>query len=158
MAVDVFLKIDGIEGETKDSKHPNEIELLNWSWGVSQQGTMAANLGGGAGKANFGDLMWTHNVDKSSHKLMLACATGQHIPSASLAVRKAGGEQQDYIIIKLTDILVSSVQTSASSEVPTESVSFNYAKVEFEYKTQDEKGKVGAPNKFGYSLKENKKV
>lgn len=158
MAVDVFLKIDGIEGESKDSKHPNEIEVQSWSWGVSQMGTMAANQGGGAGKANFQDLHWTHAVDKASHKLMLACATGQHIPSASLVVRKAGGDQQDYILIKLTDILVSSVNTSAASEVPTEQVSFNYAKVEFEYKTQDEKGKLGAANKFGYSLKENKKV
>jgi type VI secretion system secreted protein Hcp len=158
MAVDSFLKIDGIEGESKDSKHANEIELLSWSWGVSQTGTMAANQGGGAGKANFQDLSWTHNVDKASHKLLLACATGQHIPSASLVVRKAGGDQQDYILIKLTDILVSNVSTSAASEIPTEQVSFNYSKVEFEYKTQDEKGKLGAANKMGYSLKENKKV
>ena len=158
MAVDVFLKIDGIEGESKDSKHGNEIEVLNWSWGVSQQGTMAHNQGGGAGKANFQDLHWTHSVDKASHALMLACATGQHIPSATIAVRKAGGEQQDYIIIKMTDILISSVNTSASSEVPTEQVSFNYSKVEFEYKTQDEKGKLGAAKKFGYDLKANKKV
>jgi type VI secretion system secreted protein Hcp len=121
-------------------------------------GTMAANQGGGAGKANFQDLNWTHNVDKASHKLMLACATGQHIKEATLVVRKAGGDQQDYMQFKLTDILVSGVSTSASSEVPVENVTFNYAKVEFEYKPQDEKGKLGAANKFGYSLKENKKV
>lgn len=158
MAVDVFLKIDGIEGETKDSKHGNEIELLSWSWGVSQMGTMSSNQGGGAGKANFQDLHWTHYVDKASHKLMLACATGQHIKEATLTVRKAGGEQQDFMMYKLTDILVTSVNTSASNELPTEQVSFNYSKVEFEYKPQDEKGKLGAANKFGYSLKENKKI
>jgi type VI secretion system secreted protein Hcp len=158
MAVDVFLKIEGIEGETKDSKHSGEIEILSWSWGVTQQGTMGANQGGGAGKANFQDLSWQHNVDKASHKLMLACATGQHIPSATLSVRKAGGEQQDYLTYKLSDILVTSVQNGASSEVPVEQVSFNYAKVEFEYKVQDEKGKVGAPQKFGYDLKKNVKA
>jgi type VI secretion system secreted protein Hcp len=158
MAVDVFLKIHGIEGESKDEKHAKEIEIASWSWGVSQQGTMSANQGGGAGKANFQDLHFVHHVDKSSNALMDHCATGKHIPDALLSVRKAGGKQHDYLTIKLTDLLITSVQTSASSEIPTESVSINYAKVEFDYKIQDEKGAIGASNKFGYDLKKNVKV
>jgi type VI secretion system secreted protein Hcp len=91
---------------------------------------------------------------------MLACATGDHIASATLVCRKAGGGQQEYLTIKFTDLLISSYQTggSAGDVVPVDQISFNYTKIEFEYKPQDEKGAVGAPIKAGYDLKANKKV
>jgi type VI secretion system secreted protein Hcp len=156
MAVDVFLKIPGYEGESSDSKHKNEIEVLSWSWGVAQTGTAGFGGGGGAGKANFQDLNFMHNVDKSSTKLMNACATGEHIKEATLTVRKAGKEQQEYLIVKMSDIIVSSVQPSMSTEHPTESVSFNYSKIEFDYKAQKADGSLDAAKHFGYNLKENK--
>jgi type VI secretion system secreted protein Hcp len=158
MAVDVFIKIAGIEGESKDSKHAGEIDVLSWTWGVSQSGASSLGGGAGAGKANFSDLNIMHTVDKASTKLMLACATGDHIKDATLVVRKAGKEQQEYLIIKMTDILVTSVQPSGSSEVPTESVSLQFSKVEMDYKPQKPDGSLDAAVKFGYNLKTNLKV
>src|SRR5688572_31703919 len=95
MAVDVFLKLGDIKGESKDSKHPGEIDVLSWSWGVAQTGTMSVGGGGGAGKASFSDLSFMHGVDKASPVLMKACATGEHIKEATLTARKAGKGQQD---------------------------------------------------------------
>src|SRR4051812_28957279 len=130
MAVDVFLKLGDIKGESKDSKHAGEIDVLSWSWGVSQTGSMGHGGGGGAGKANFSDLSIMHNFDKASPNLMKACATGEHIKEATLIARKAGKEQQEYIIIKMNDIIVTSVQPSGSSENPVESFSLQPGKID----------------------------
>jgi type VI secretion system secreted protein Hcp len=161
MAVDYFLKLDGIEGESTDDKHKNEIDVESWSWGESQQGTFGRGGGGGAGKVSMQDFHFVMKLNKASPKLMLACADGQHIKEGTLACRKAGGGQQEFHTIKMTDILVSSYQTGGSSGgdiVPTDQISLNYSKIEFEYKVQDEKGALGAPIKAGYDLKLNKKV
>jgi type VI secretion system secreted protein Hcp len=154
MAVDTFLKLGDIKGESKDSKHAGEIDVLSWSWGVSQTGTMGYGGGGGAGKANFQDLNFMHNVDKASPVLMLKCATGDHIKDATLISRKAGKEQQEYLIVKLSEILVTSVQPSGSSEHPTESVSLNFAKIQLDYKPQKADGSLDGAVTFVYNLKE----
>ena len=153
MAVDTFLKLGDIKGESKDSKHGGEIEVLSWSWGLSQTGSMSYGGGGGAGKANFSDLNFMHNIDKSSPVLMLKCATGEHIKEATLVSRKAGKTQQEYLIIKLNDILITSVQTSGSSENPTESVSMNFSKIQLDYKPQKEDGSLDGAVPFVYDLK-----
>ena len=159
--VDYFLKLDGIEGESTDHKHKNEIELESWSWGATQAGTHAFGSGGGAGKVSMQDFHLTMKVNKASPKLMLSCATGTHIKKAILFARKAGGEQQEYLTVTMTDLLVSSYQTGGSaqgSSVPVDQISLNFAKIEFEYKPQDATGKLGAPIKTGWDLKTNKKV
>jgi type VI secretion system secreted protein Hcp len=156
MAVDVFLKINGIPGESADSKHKNEIDVLSYSWGVSQTGTMSYGGGGGAGKANFGDFSFMMRMNKATPKLMQACANGSHVPDAVLTCRKAGDKQQEYMSYKFYDLLISSYQTSASSEEPTESISFNFSKMEMEYKEQDSKGNLGGSTNFKYNIKENK--
>jgi type VI secretion system secreted protein Hcp len=158
MAVDVFLKIDGIAGESKDHKHKDEIDVLSWSWGASQSGTMAFGGGGGAGKVNFQDISVMKRFDKSSPNLWQSCASGKHIAKATLYCRKAGEKQQEYLTITFTDLLVSSVQVSASSEEPTESLSLNFSKAEMEYKPQDAKGTLLGGVKFGWDLKKNEKV
>lgn len=158
MAVDMFLKLDGIKGESTDSKHKEEIDIVSWQWGVSQTGTMDRGGGGGAGKANFSDLTITHTYDKASPNLALFCATGEHVKSGTLVNRKAGKDQQEYLIIKMTDILISNVSDSAGGEIPHESFSLNYAKIEFEYKPQKADGTLDAGIKWGYNIKENKKV
>lgn len=155
MAVDVFLKIKGIEGESADATHKNQIDVLSYSWGVSQTGTMSYGGGGGAGKANFGDFNFMMRMNKATPKLMHACATGEHIPDAILSCRKAGGKQEDYMVYKFYDLLISSYQTSASSEEPTESISFNYSKMEMLYKVQDAKGQLANGPEFKYNIKEN---
>ena len=156
MAVDVFLKMGDIKGESKDSKHPGEIEVLSWSWGVSQTGSMGHGGGGGAGKANFSDLNIMHALDKASPVLMAKCAIGEHIKEGTLVSRKAGKGQQEYLIIKMNDILITSVQPSGSSEHPMESVSMTFSKIDVEYKPQKEDGTLDAGLHFKYDIKANK--
>ena len=159
-AVDFFLKVDGIEGESTDAKHKNEIDVQSWSWGETQSGTHAGGGGGGAGKVSMQDFHFTMTVNKATPKLMLACATGEHIAKAVLTCRKAGGEQQEYMIVTFTNLLVSSYQTGGSQGdlVPVDQISLNFSKIEVEYKPQTEKGALGGPVKVGYDLKLNKKV
>src|SRR5450759_953032 len=131
MAVDYFLKLDGIPGESQDHKHKDEIDILSWSWGESQSGTMSSGGGGGAGKVNMQDFHFVMKVNKSTPKLILACASGDHIKKAILTCRKAGKDQQPFLTYTFTDVLVSSYQTGGSSsgdEIPMEQVSLNYSK------------------------------
>ena len=156
MAVDVFLKLGDIAGESQDSKHAREIEVLAWSWGMSNTGSPSAGGGGGAGKVNFNDLTLTHTLDKASPLLMKACATGQHIKEGTLAARKAGRGQQEYLIIKMSDILVTSVQSSGSGEQPTESVSLQFGKVDLQYTPQKADVSLDEGVRFTYDLKTNR--
>lgn len=154
MAVDMFAKIGDIKGESLDSKHKDEIECQSWSWGVQQTGTMATGGGGGAGKASFNDITFTHNVDKASPVLMKYCASGKHIPEGTLTARKAGGDQQEHLVLKLKDIIVSNVSTSGAQDSElTEIVSLNFSKVELEYKPQKADGSLDAGIFFKYDLK-----
>jgi len=160
-AVDYFLKIDGIDGESQDSKHKNEIDVSSWSWGASQAGTMAAGGGGGAGKVSMQDFHFTMSVNKSTPKLVLACSSGQHIPKAVLTCRKAGTDQQEFLLYTFSDVLVSSYQTGGSGHgdvVPVDQISLNYTKIEVEYKEQKPDGTLAGPIKAGWDLKLNKKV
>jgi len=153
-AVDYFLKIDGVEGESTDDKHKGEIEIDSFSWGVSNPGSMAA--GGGTGKATFQDMHFTMHVSKASPKLMQAAATGEHLKTVDLTVRKAGGTQMEYYTIHLEDILVSSYSSSGSSgEVPMESISLNYQKIEFQYIPQNADGTVAGAVKASWNLATN---
>jgi type VI secretion system secreted protein Hcp len=156
MAVDTFLKLGDIKGESKDSKHVGEIDVLSWSWGMSQTGSMGHGGGGGAGKVNFNDLSIMHAVDKASPVLMKSCATGEHIKEGTLVSRKAGKGQQEYLIVKMNDILITSVQPSGSSEHPMESISMQFSKVDLEYKPQKEDGSLDAGVHFVYDIKANK--
>ena len=159
MAVSIFARIGTIKGESQDAKHVDEIEVSSWAWGVSQSGPMAQGGGGGRSKASFSDLNFTHQLDKASPLLMLACATGQHIKDATITVRKAGEGQQEYLVVTMTDLLVTSVSTSGSDgETPMESVSLAFAKVDLEYRPQKPDGALDAGVHFKYDLKANKEV
>jgi|SRR5665213_97809 len=161
-SADYFLKLDGIQGESTDNVHKGEIEIESWSWGVTNLGggQTSGNTGSGTGKSSHQDIHFTSTMSKASPKLMLACATGDHIAEGTLTCRKAGGDQQEYLTIKLTDVFVSSYQTGGSPGgiVPTDQFSLNFAKWEKTYKQQDAKGSVGQPVKVGYNLATNKKV
>lgn len=158
MAVDMFLKIDGIEGESRDAKHAKEIDVLAWSWGMSQSASMHMGSGGGSGKVSVQDLSVTKYVDKSSPNLMLYCSNGSHIKSATLTVRKAGGDPVEYIKVTLEEVIVSSVATGGSGgeDRLTENVSFNFAKVKSEYQPQGADGKpLGGVITYGWNVAEN---
>ena len=164
MAVtDFFLKLDGIKGESTDSKHKEELEIESFSWGATNSGSFsnAPGAGGGTGKVNFQDVHFTKKADKSSADIMFHCASGKHIKQANLTVRKAGEDQQEYYKVTLTDVLVSSYQSGGSagiSLIPTDQFSLNFAKIEFSYAPQDAKGKLGSPFRSGWDLKSSKKV
>jgi type VI secretion system secreted protein Hcp len=157
-AVDYFLKINGIPGESQDDKHKDEIHLESWSWGQTNSGASSSGGGGGAGKVNMHDFSFTMHVNKATPKIFLACATGQHIPDALLTCRKAGKSQQEYLKIKFTDLLISSHQTggSAGDVIPVDQISFNFAKIEFTYAPQKKDGSLDSPIVQGYDLKAQK--
>lgn len=158
MAVDYFLKIDGIEGESGDSKHKNEIQLLSWSWGESNQGSHNTGTGGGAGKVNMQDISFSMGINKASPKLMLACANGEHIKKAVLTCRKQGKEQQEYLQYTFEDLLVSSFQTGGheGEVIPVEQVSLNFTKIKMTYKAQKADGTLDGGINFHWDLKANK--
>ena len=160
-AVDYYLKIDTIKGESKDSKHKDEIDLESWSWGETNSGSQSAGGGGGAGKVSMQDFHFVMKVNKASPELLLSCAEGRHIKEAILVCRKAGKDQQEYLKITMSDLLVSSFQTGGSAgsdEVPNDQISLNYSKIQYEYKEQKTDGTLGGAVKTGWDLKTNKKV
>lgn len=162
MAVDMFMKLDGAsfagESEDKDAKHKGTIDVLAWSWGMSNAGTGHTGGGSGAGKVNVQDLSFTKWVDKSSAGLMLACSKGEHIPKATLTVRKAGGTAVEYIVIDMTDVLITSVSTGGSGgeDRLTENVTLNFKKVDYKYQPQKKDGgKDGATKDYSWDIAGN---
>jgi len=159
MAVDMFLKLDGIKGESHDHKHKDEIHIESFSWGMSQTGAHGAGGGGGAGKVSVHDISITKFLDKSSPALMLACCNGKHIKEGLITVRKAGEKPLEYLKIKLLDILISGVQHAGhGSDLLTENVTLNFAKFHLEYLEQKPDG-TGAPGgEMGWDVKSNTKA
>jgi type VI secretion system secreted protein Hcp len=154
-AVDYFLKIDGIKGESRDEKHKDEIEIESFSWGETQTGTFAVGGGGGAGKVSTQDFHFTMLVNKASPALFLACAQGDHIKKAILTCRKAGREE--FMIVTMNDLLVSSFQIGGTGGVvPADQISLNFAKIEIEYKEQDATGKLVGSIKKWFDFKSAK--
>jgi type VI secretion system secreted protein Hcp len=174
-AVDYFLKIDGVEGESQAEGHRGEIEILSFSWGESQAGQVAHGGGGGAGKVSMQDFHFTMRTSKASPTLFLGCATGMHFRNAVL-IGMRGGErqkqQQPYLKFTLSDVLVSSYnvgggpQSSPPAGSPTrqlpsaddgtvEAISLNFSKIEFEYRPQNADGSIGGPARAGWDLRRN---
>ncbi|MCO6456058.1 MAG: type VI secretion system tube protein Hcp [Pirellulaceae bacterium] len=158
MAVDMFLNIEGeIGGESQDKTHKGEIDVLAWSWGMSQSGSFHAGGGGGAGKANFQDISVTKWIDKSSPILMLYCANGDHFAKAVLTVRKAGKNPLEYLLVEMKDVLVTAVSTGGSGgeDRLTENVTLNFREVAVKYKEQKSDGTGEAPKIFTWNIAEN---
>ena len=151
MAVDMFLKIDGVEGESRDETHQKEIDILSWSWGVNQSTAASGAGGASAGKVSVHDFSFVHHVDKASPKLMSAACTGRHFPEATLAVRSSAPDfeqvtaqaaaRKDFLIVKMTDVLVTSVSPGGSSgrdDSVMEAVSLTFSKMELQYTANDQ--------------------
>ena len=158
MASGIFAKIGDIKGESLDSKHKDEVEVLSWSWGVTHAAPIRAGSGGWSGKATFNDFNFTHHVDKESPVLLKACATGQHIKEATITVRKAGKGQQEFLIIKMSDVIITAVNPSGAADAAAtaEHVALQFAKVDLEYKPQKADGSLDAGLHFKYDIKGNK--
>lgn len=161
MAVDMFLKLDKVEGESQDDSHKGEIDILSWTWGAAQSGTGHLGGGAGAGKVEIRDLDITKYTDRASPVLFYLCACGEHIPSATLTVRKSGGKKPlEYLKITLEKVFVSSITVSGASSMDRiqESVSLNFAKVKLEYVPQKEDGSGGPSVTKGWDIAANKEA
>jgi type VI secretion system secreted protein Hcp len=158
--VDMFLKLEGVPGESKDEKLTDHIEVLSFAWGVSQQGTYGQGMGGGAGKAEISDVQFSHYFDKASSVLLQMCVSGKHISKGEFIARRAGadGKPQNYLNLKFDDIIVTGVSTSGSGHGDTrmmENFSLNFRKFEVVYTTQDAKGAGQPSNPVKWDLQKN---
>jgi type VI secretion system secreted protein Hcp len=156
--VDAFLRLDGIKGESIDSAHKGEIEILNWSWSLTNSGSAHYGQGMGSGKVQVGDIHILKRVDSSTPILMKACTTGQHIGTGTLTVRKSGGKALEYFKVDIGNILVSSVRPSSDPNSPQllEDVALNFGTFQVTYTPQDTQGSGGATVDFGYDIQQNK--
>lgn len=156
MAVDMFLKIEGpkIAGEAQDKAHGKELDVLAWSWGISNGGTTHMGGGSGAGKASFQDLSCTTYYEKSTHELMKSCTKGTHHEKITLTCRKAGDNPLEYITYTLEDCIITSVSTGGSGGEDRLTVNFsiNFGAFSVLYKEQDKKGAEASQTQFGYDI------
>jgi type VI secretion system secreted protein Hcp len=158
MAVDMFLSIEGeIEGESQDATHGKEIDVLAWSWGMSNAGSWSTGGGGGSGKANFQDISVTKWIDSASPILMLYCANGDHFAKAKLTIRKAGKTPLEYLVVEMDKVLITSVSTGGSGgeDRLTENVSLSFRDFKVSYVPQKEDGSGDAAKEFAWSIAEN---
>lgn len=160
MAIDMFLKVEGVTGESKDSNHTGWTDITSFSWGASQPGNMSVGGGGGAGKVNFNDLHVNALIDKSTTAILKHCASGKHLTKVELSVCKAGGQQVEYSRITLEDVLVTSVQYTGADNGDTVGVTYAFqaAKVKQQYWEQTTSGGKGAESSAGWNIKENKEA
>ena len=160
MALDYFLQITGIEGESADAKHKGWLDVESWSWGETQTVHPPAGAGAGAGKVSMQDFHFVSRTSKASPALFLACASGQHFKEAKLVGRKAGKGQQEFLTWTFSDVLVSSYQTGGSEagEFPMDQASLNFSKIKIEYRAQKADGSLDAPITAGWDAKSNTKV
>jgi len=159
MAMDLFIKIGALKGESLDKTHAGEIDVLAWSWGMSNSGSAHMGGGAGAGKVNVQDLSLTKYIDKSSPDLMLAACNGKHFDSALLTVRKAGEKPLEYLKITMTTVLITSVSTGGSGgeDRLTENVTLNFASVKVDYVEQKKDGSAGDKPSMNWNIAENAK-
>lgn len=156
MSLPTHLKIAGIDGESTQKGHENEIELLDWNWGVENAAKPAAGSGSATGKAVARALVFTHRYDRASPQLAKACAQGKHLAAATLSARKAGKGQQDFLTVTLKNVLVASVSVSGDVEQIGESVALTYEQIEVTYRPLDARGGLGNGVGFGWNLKTNR--
>ena len=155
MAVDYFLKLDTVPGESVAQNHSGEIQVLSWSWGGTQTSTVSATTGSGAGKVSLSDLNLMIEFDKSSPKLLQGLTKGQHYATATLAAVKSGAGNANYLTFALTEVFIASLQFSASSEVPSVSLSLTYKSFQMDYYTQDAEGTVTNAGTAKYDVTTN---
>ena len=156
MATEIFAKIGDIKGESLDAKHKDEIEVLSFAWGVSNPGSTGTGGGSGVGKPTFQDLTIVHGIDNATPALLLACATGRRIAEATISHRKAGPNQQDFLIVKLSEVTITSVGQTGVEEHPyTESVTLKYTKVDLHYRRQKPDGSLDPGQHFKFDVKTN---
>jgi type VI secretion system secreted protein Hcp len=155
---DFYVRLEGISGESKDSKHTNWIDVLNFGYSVSQSSSMFTGGGGGVGKASFEALSFTHFVDRASSNLFQYCAAGKHIPTVEVSACKVGDGSQEYMRITLSDVLVTGVALKGATDdiKPQEVVMLSYAKIKIEVREQNADGSLGPAVVGTWDVKQNR--
>ena len=156
MPMEMFLKLSGIDGESVDAKHRGEIDVLAWSWGLSE-GAPATGGGGGAGKVKIQDISIHKLVDLASPLLLSYSAQGKHIADGTLTARRAG-MSAEFLLFKMTTVTVTSVSMAASKDEirPAETITLNFAKLEVDYRPTKPDGSLGAEKSFKWNVATNK--
>jgi type VI secretion system secreted protein Hcp len=156
-AVDYFLKIQEVPGESLDKKHTGEIDVHKWWWGQTNKGSSGTTAGGGTGKVVMDDFSFQMRTNKATPKFFLGCSTGTHYKQAILVCRKAGKEQQEFLKITMSNVLVSSLQLGGSNEdvLPVDTVTFNFTKLEISYAPQNADGTLASPVVHNYDISIN---
>ena len=158
MAVDYFLDLEGCPGESEDSAKSKQIQLDSWDWSEAQTASSSSGGGGGSGKVKMEDFEFTCKIGTHSPKLMVKCASGEHIKKGTLTARKAGKTPQDFLKVTFTDLLISSYAVGGSVNdegLPNDKCKFNFAKIEFQYKAQQADGSLGGAITASYDLKKS---
>jgi len=155
MAVDYFLKLDGITGESQDANHKNEIQISSFSWGATNVSSSQGG-GSGAGKVSLDGFSIMKAVDKASVPLFKSVVGGTHFATGTITANKAGGGGKVFLKVDFKELFVTSYQLSGSSEIPMESVSFSYKTIAIEYSMQDTKGITSSAGKATYDVAQNK--
>ena len=156
MAIDTYIKFDGIDGEATTKDHKGEVEVLSWNWGLSNSGGTGSGAGSGKGKATPMELRVVHRYDKASPLLAKSAAAGKHVPSAVLTARKAGEGQKDFLKITMKEVFITSVMASGDGNGQSEEVAMRYGTIDFSYSPQTSKGALGAPVQFNWNVKTGK--
>jgi type VI secretion system secreted protein Hcp len=159
MAYDAYLKLDGINGESKRDGFEKTIELLSFSWGASNPKTLGPGEGTGSGKVTISGLSFMKHTDSTSPQLFQNCCNGKHFPKGSVTFLKAGGKAPvDYLKYEFTEVYVESIQWGGGGgeDTPSESVSLAFASVNVTYTPQKTDGTKGTPVVAGWDLKANK--
>lgn len=159
MTTDMFLKLEGIDGESMDEKHAKEIEIRSMQWGMNQSGTMHIAKGGGAGKVNVDNIRLIKDVDSASPNLVKYCCSGKHIPTGTITCRKAGGDAPvDYLVIELSNVLVSSVSINGAQvdDRVSETLVLNFGSFKVTYTPQENDGTpMPAIGPMGWDMQKN---
>ena len=159
MSYAIFIKMDGIAGESTDAKHKGEIDVLSWSWGLTNHPSeTVGKVGGAAGKSIPSNLIFSHRIDLASPSLIKACASSRYLREAVVTVQKSGPEPQQFLLVKLYDVLVKSVETGVDTleNSITENVAISFSRIEFVYKEQKPDGRPGSGSKVIWDVKNNK--
>lgn len=160
MAVDIFLQIEGIDGESSDDAHDKWIEILKYSHGLKQPVSGASATGGRTGgRADFQNLAVEKTLDNATPDLNIKCAKGEHIPTITLELCLASGDKHTFMKYEFEDCIVTSIEAGGShtDEIrPVETVTFAYGKVKWEYTPIDHTGAPGSPTDRTWNLETNK--
>jgi type VI secretion system secreted protein Hcp len=158
MPIEMFLKLTGIDGESTDAKHKGEIDVLAWSWGLSNETPAGGGGGGGAGRAKIENISINKSVDLASPLLLSFGAQGQRIKEGTLTTRRPGKAGNEFLLLKMTNVVVTSVNVAAVQDqnVPTENVTLGFGKIELTYRSTKPAGGVGTEKTFTWDVAQGK--